>query len=365
MGLTKAFLDPISSTKAGKRNLITDVPGIKVGHQTLKNERLNTGVTAIIPCNDNIFRQKMPAAMHVINGFGKSTSSIQIEELGTLETPIVLTNTLAVGTAYQAVVKRMLAENPEIGWTTGTVNPIILECNDGQINHIRDLGVEEEDVTAAFNQAAESFAEGAVGAGTGMCCYDLKGGIGSASRQIEIDGQIFTLGALVLANFGFLEDLNIYNQPVGQKLQQLQQREEHKEKGSIVTVIATDIPFDSRQLKRIAKRSSVGITRTGAFIGNESGEITLAFSTANRQAHATEESRQLSTKTAISEEFMDRYFRMTVSCVEEAVLSCLVHAETMTDIHGKKRLCLAEALRKLQEKTKKEEIGLLLRQLGL
>lgn len=345
MGLKKDFLDPISQTRSGRNNLITDVPGVKVGHQTLKDSRLKTGVTAILPCSDNIFREKMPAAMHVINGFGKSTGSIQIEELGTLETPLVLTNTLSVGTAYQAVVEKMIAQNPEIGLTTGTVNPVVLECNDGKINHIRDLAVTKADVFTAFEKADEIFAEGAVGAGTGMCCYDLKGGIGSASRQIEIDGRIFTLGALVLTNFGFLEDLTIYNYPLGQELHK--QQEPHKEKGSIVTVLATDIPFDSRQLKRIAKRSSVGITRTGAFIGNESGEITLAFSTANRRSHFPQ--KKLHTQLGISEENMDDYFRMTASCVEEAVISSLVHAKTTEDVFGKQCLSLADALRTLPD----------------
>lgn len=350
MGLQTKFIDTVSQeTKPGKRNLITDVPGVTVGHQTKIDETLKTGVTVILPAEDNLFRQKMPAAVHVINGFGKSTGIIQVEELGTLETPIVLTNTLAVGTAYQALVKRMLAENPEIGDTTGTVNPLIMECNDGEVNNIRALGVTEADVEMAFEKADVVFEEGCVGSGTGMCCYDLKGGIGSASRQIEIDGQTFTLGVLVMSNYGFLEDLTIYGDHIGPEVKT--SVEKHKENGSIITVIATDIPFDSRQLKRIAKRSSVGITRTGAFIGNGSGEVTLAFSTANRVAHFPE--KELSTKQAVSEEYMDRYFRMTVSAVEEAVISSMVHARTLIDRKGQPRLALKDALTQIDAPSEK------------
>ncbi|WEV39711.1 P1 family peptidase [Lactobacillus sp. ESL0681] len=357
MGLNKPLLNANSDTQPGINNLITDVAGITVGHKTISNDKFKTGVTVIEPCQDNIFREKMPAAVHVINGFGKSTGLVQIEELGTIETPIVLTNTLSVGTAYTALVKRMLAQNPEIGLSTGSVNPIVMECNDSTINHIRDLGVTETDVTEAFDNAKIKFTEGAVGSGTGMSCYDLKGGIGSASRQVKIDDKTFTMGALVMSNFGFGEDLNIYGHAIGQKITQLKKE---KEKGSIVTIIATDIPFNSRQLKRIAKRSSVGITRTGSFTGNGSGEITLAFSTANRVSHFPKD--ELSNIQAITDDKIDRYFRMTVDIVNEAILSSLVHAETTLDREGKPMLSLKDALNKLgndQEALQlKTELGL-------
>lgn len=363
MGLNEPFLDPISDTKPGKHNLITDVPGVKVGHFTLKNDSFQTGVTAILPSEDNLFLNKMPAAAHVINGFGKSMGTVQINELGTLETPIVLTNTLSAGTAYTAVVKRLLAENPDIGIDTGTVNPVILECNDGVINHIRDLGVTEADVATAFKACDTVFEEGAVGGGTGMCCYDLKGGIGSASRQIEIDGKTYTMGALVMANYGFAQDLSIYDVTVGPRLQDYLERQKHKENGSIVTVIATDIPFDTRQLTRIAKRSAVGIDRTGAFGGNGSGEITIAFSTANRIIHYPE--KEIDQQVRITDEYIDRYFRMTVSVVEEAVLSCLVHAETTENRTGEKVFSLKDALNLLQEESYDEKIAELQAALGI
>lgn len=365
MGLAMPLLDKISDTKPGKNNLITDVPGISVGHQTILTDRLKTGVTTIIPTMDNIFENKLAAASQVINGFGKSTGLVQVEELGTLETPIVLTNTLSVGVGYNYLVKKALAENPEIGLATGTVNPIVMECNDGAVNNIRDLGVNEEDVAQAFANSSEQFAEGCVGGGTGMCCYDLKGGIGSSSRQIKIDGQTFTLGVLVMSNYGYVSDLNIYNQPIGQKISQLEQYHKRDEDGSIITIIATDIPFNSRQLKRIAKRSSVGITRTGSFIGNDSGEITLAFSTANKISHSPE--HQLMTHQAISDDQMDRYYRMTVAAVEEAILSSLVHATTTIDRKGQERLSLGDALKKVQQKEPEvaSNIAQLQEQLGL
>ncbi|MDF7639245.1 P1 family peptidase [Lactobacillus sp. ESL0791] len=342
MGLTKTLLQATSQTKPGKRNLITDVPGVKVGQQTIINDHFKTGVTAIIPGEGNCFRDKFVASSQVINGFGKSIGLVQVEELGTIETPLLLTNTFAVGTAQTELIKTMLKDNPEIGLSTGTVNPIVLECNDGEINHIRDFGVQPSDVDAALANCGKDFEEGCVGGGTGMCCYDLKGGIGSSSRQIAIDGQTYTIGALVMANFGFLEDLTIYGIRIGQELAHVAKE---KEKGSIITVIATDIPFNERQLKRIAKRSSVGITRSGSFTGNGSGEITLAFSTANRVAHFPQ--KELSTQMAITDDKIDRYFRATVDVVHESILSALCHATTTLDREGKPRLCLKDALLKL------------------
>jgi len=179
----------IGSIPTGKNNSITDVKGVKVGHKTLNNGNIKTGVTAVVPHEGNIFKEKLIAACHVINGFGKSTGLVQIEELGTLETPIILTNTLSVGTAHEALVRYMLENNDDIGDTTGTVNPVICECNDGEINDIRGLHVKKEDVFDAIKSADVEFEEGNVGAGTGMICYDLKGGIGSSSRVIELDDK--------------------------------------------------------------------------------------------------------------------------------------------------------------------------------
>ena len=189
MGIPEGSLELHSKWKHGPRNLITDVPGVKVGQVTLRQGEINTGVTAILPHERNLFQEKVMAGAAVINGFGKSAGLVQVEELGTIESPIILTNTLSVGTALTAMVKYMMAQNPDIGVETGTVNCLVTECNDGRLNDIRGLHVTEEHVLQAVKSAAEDFEEGAVGGGTGMVCLGLKGGIGSSSRQFEADGK--------------------------------------------------------------------------------------------------------------------------------------------------------------------------------
>lgn len=175
--------------KKGQKNLITDVPGVKVGHVTLNHGEIKTGVTAILPHGGNMFKEKVMASSSVINGFGKSLGLVQIDELGTIETPIIMTNTLSVGTAATGLVKYMLEQNDDIGKTTGTVNSVVVECNDGFLNDIRGLHVKEDHVFEAIENAKEDFEEGSVGAGTGMSCFQLKGGIGSSSRVVELDGK--------------------------------------------------------------------------------------------------------------------------------------------------------------------------------
>lgn len=342
MGLNRMLPQDICDCPRGAHNRITDVPGVTVGHCTIRRGDFCTGVTAIVPQPDNVFLQKLPAAVQVINGFGKSTGLVQIDELGTLETPVLLTNTFAVGTAATALIRYMLARNADIGDTTGTVNPVVLECNDGYLNDIRGLPVRERHVRIALEAAGPDFAEGAVGAGTGMCCYGLKGGIGTASRVIELDGGNYTLGCLAMTNFGALRDLTVGGVAVGRQLTRPQPVPE--ERGSIIVLLATDLPLDDRQLRRICRRASVGITRTGSFIGNGSGEIALAFSTANRVAHY--ESRAAVPVMRFNENRINDVFRMTVSAVEESILSSLTHARTTTGRAGHTRLSLRDALRR-------------------
>ena len=313
----------IGKLQKGKNNLITDVKGVKVGHKTLDNGNIKTGVTAIIPHSDNIFREKLICSSYVINGFGKSVGLVQINELGTLETPIILTNTLSVGTCSTALVKHMLKENEDIGVTTGTVNPVVCECNDGYLNDIRGLHVKEEDVFKAIENAEVNFKEGNIGAGTGMSCYQLKGGIGSASRVLKLDDKEYTIGSLVLSNFGLKEDLLVDGIKVGEKI--LKKESEELEKGSIIIILATDIPMNERQLKRIAKRVPIGLARTGSHIGNGSGDIVIAFSTANRIKHY--EDRDIVSIKIINENIIDKVFRGVIECVEEAVISSLLHSE--------------------------------------
>ena len=312
----------------GERDLITDVPGVKVGHVTLKEGDVHTGVTAVLPHGGNCFQDKVMAGVSVINGFGKSVGLIQIQELGTIETPILLTNTLSVGTACQELTRYMLEGNPDIGVTTGTVNCVVTECNDGRLNDIRGLHVRPEHVREALANASEDFEEGAVGGGTGMVCLGLKGGIGSASRRVEVDGQTYTVGALVMSNFGAPGNLIIGGKHDDTNLG----RDERKDEGSIIMLLATDIPLNERQLSRLAKRSMVALGRVGSYCGNGSGDIAIAFTTANRLPHYSEKNI-LETKMFYDEN-IDRVFESAVEAVEEAIISSLYHAETTTGIRG-------------------------------
>lgn len=315
----------IGNFKKGKRNSITDVKGVKVGHVTYDEGDKKTGVTAIIPHGGNIFQEKLVSAAHVINGFGKSVGLVQIEELGTLETPIILTNTLAVGKVADGLVSYMLDNNSDIGDTTGTVNPVVCECNDGYLNDIRNLFLGKEDVYNAIKNAGKDFEEGAVGAGTGMVCYNLKGGIGSSSRIVEIEGEEFVIGALTLTNFGRLKNLVIDNNPVGEIIAKIKSQEETLDKGSIIVIIATDLPLSHRQLKRILKRVQSGIARTGSFVSNGSGEIAIGFSTANRINHYGGSKLDI---RSYDEKDIDRIFEVTVLATEEAILQSMYNGKT-------------------------------------
>ena len=236
----------------GTLNLITDVPGVRVGHTTRTDPEkgVHTGCTVILPHSGNLFRDKCMAGAAVLNGFGKSAGLIQVEELGTIETPIVLTSTFSVGTALNALVHRAIDENPEIGVTTGTVNSVVMECNDGELNDIRGCHLTEDDVHRAISSSDSVFAEGAVGGGTGMVCMDLKGGIGSASRLVPMDGKEYTVGALVMSNFGMAGNLVIGGRHVGREIAEglCARCGEKPEQGSIIIVLATDLPLSDRQL---------------------------------------------------------------------------------------------------------------------
>ena len=325
----------------GKHNSITDVAGVKVGHMTLDSSNIKTGVTAIIPHEGNVFREKLVAASHVINGFGKSQGLVQIDELGTIETPIILTNTLSVGIAHKAVVQYMLERNDDIGDTTGTVNPIIGECNDGVLNEIRIPSVSEHHIIDALNNAGVEFQQGNVGAGTGMVCYELKGGIGSASRIIDLGGTKFTVGILVLSNFGSMEDLMIRGNPVGEKIKErISRQESGKDKGSIMIILATDIPLSSLQLKRLLKRTQSGIARTGGYTGNGSGEVAIGFTTANKVFHYEEDA--FVEQRVIHEDLLDMVFKATVEATEEAILNSLICSSTTIGRNDKKVFSLID-----------------------
>ena len=344
MGLEKVSGLTIGRGTPGPRNLITDVPGVTVGHATIQDGgSVNTGVTAVLPHGGNLFRDKVLAASAVINGFGKTIGLVQVEELGTIETPILLTNTLSVGAAATALVTYMLAQNTDIGRTTGTVNPLVCECNDGFLNDIRGLHVKEEHIFQAIAAARTDFAEGAVGAGTGMCCLGFKGGIGSASRVALLDGCRYTVGALVLSNFGGAGRLVIDGRQIGREIQNRPAAEQ--DKGSIIMLLAVDIPLSERQLKRICRRAGAGLARTGSYYGNGSGDIAIAFTTANRVPH--DSPKAFIEMKMLSDDHIDPVLDLTAEAVEEAIISSLWHAATTTGRDGHIRRSLREFLNDL------------------
>lgn len=333
----------IGDLPTGAANTIADVPGAAVGHTTLSDGAVQTGVTAIRLHPGHPFREKLPAASHVLNGFGKSIGLVQVEELGTVETPIVLTNTLSVGTAATALVRHMLDTTPEIGATTGTVNPVVMECNDGSwLNDIRGLHVEERHVRTALESAGPDVVQGNVGAGTGMSCYGLAGGIGSASRVVRVSRQDYTLGVLTLCNMGRLPDLRVDGRPVGAAIaERIAAEKAEPEKGSIIVLIVTDAPLDTRQLRRVATRAGAGIVRTGSHLGSGSGDIALAVSTAEPIPHAPGNTKIL-TRRVLHEDAIDRFFRATIEATEEAILNALLAAEPRIGREGRSRRALGE-----------------------
>lgn len=326
----------------GVLNNIADVPGVKVGHVTLDDGPCKTGVTAVLPHSRNLFQEKVMAASHVINGFGKSVGLIQINELGTIETPIILTNTLSIGMGVDGLTEYMLDHNPEIGRSTGTVNPIVCECNDMLINDIRGRFVKQEHVKKAIQSADTNFEEGAVGAGKGMVCYGLKGGIGSASRMFKVGEEAYTLGILVLANFGKLDDLKIDGKNYGKSISSQIEKNNIEDKGSIIIILATDVPLTERQLTRVIKRTTVGIANTGSYISNGSGDIAIGFTTANRVSHNKEKSKI--SLEMIHENDMDTCFRAAKEATEEAILNALINAERTIGRNGEIYYSLKEFL---------------------
>lgn len=333
MGIEKEYLINIGELKKGKNNLITDVDGVRVGHVTLDNQDIKTGVTAILPHGGNIFKEKVMASTFVINGFGKSIGLIQVDELGTIETPIILTNTLSIGTACTGLIKYMLSENEDIGKTTSTVNPMVLECNDGFLNDIRGLHVKESHIIEAIQKASNDFEEGSVGAGTGMSCYQLKGGIGSSSRAITLDNNEYVVGSLVLSNCGLEKDLILDGRKIGKEI--TSKKDLELEKGSIIIVIATDIPLSERQLKRVAKRASISLGRTGSHLGNGSGDIVVAFSTANKVNHYEE--KDINSMKFINENKIDLIFRASIESIEESIISSMIHSKETVGRDNNKR----------------------------
>jgi len=305
LGLAPGVFDP------GPLNAITDVPGVRVGHVTLiEGARIRTGVTAILPHARNLFQEKVAGAVFVGNAFGKLAGSTQVQELGTIETPIVLTNTLSVGTAVEAVVSWTLAQpgNEKVG----SVNALVGETNDGQLNDIRGMHVQREHVLQAIADAQEGpVQEGAVGAGTGTVCFGWKGGIGTSSRVLPQRYGGHRLGVLVQTNFGGV--LTMGGAPVGKELKKHAYAPQGGD-GSCMIVIATDAPVSAHECQRLAARGVFGLARTGSSYSNGSGDFAIAFST--------------TLGASLSSEAMSPLFEAALEAVEEAVYNSLLMAVT-------------------------------------
>ncbi|MBF8963850.1 P1 family peptidase [Pontibacter sp. FD36] len=324
----------IGVLQTGTHNAITDVAGLRVGHTTLvQGEQIRTGVTAIVPHGGNLFQNKVPAAVYVGNGFGKLAGTTQVQELGNLESPIILTNTLGVGTAMNAVVGYTL-QLPG-NETVQSVNALVGETNDGYLNDIRGRHVQEEHVLQAIKQAADGpVAEGNVGAGTGTVCFGYKGGIGTASRKLPASLGGYTVGVLVQSNFGGV--LQINGAPVGEELGRFSFSKQVLESadGSCMIVVATDAPVDARNLERIAKRAMMGLAKTGGIASNGSGDYVIAFSTNEGLRIPYQSDEKTQTFTLLRNDEMSPLFMATIEATEEAIINSLFKAETMKGRQG-------------------------------
>jgi D-aminopeptidase len=329
----------------GKNNAITDVAGVRVGHATLiRGDNIRTGVTAILPHSGNLFQEKVPAAIFVGNGFGKLMGSTQVDELGEIETPILLTSTLNVPRVADALIEWMiqLPGNEEVR----SINPIVAETNDGYLNDIRGRHAGRDEVFAAIRSAKEgAVEEGSVGAGTGTVAFGWKGGIGTSSRVIPQSLGGYTVGVLVQSNYGGV--LTINGAPVGRELGRYYLKEQIEGRrvsrnfpsenqvsdaadGSIIMVVATDAPLDARNLKRLAARAMLGLARTGSPSTNGSGDYVIAFSTQNR----VRASAALQNTQTLGNDAMSPLFQAVVEATEEAIYNSLFKATTVTGRDG-------------------------------
>lgn len=326
-------LPRIGRLPSGPRDLISDVAGVTVGHATLSQGDIQTGVTVIRPHAGDVYQRKVPACSVVINGHTKTAGSTQIEELGLIETPIALTNTLSVGTIMMAQVRDAIRHNPAICRETSSVNPVVGECSDARLNDIQALRIEESHYLDALEDCRADFALGAIGAGRGMVNFGFKGGIGSASRVVRIAEVDYTVGILALTNFGHPHQLIVAGERVGEAY--CGQPERTPESGSCIFVLATDAPLEHRQLKRLARRVTAGLARTGSIFGHGSGDQVIAFST----HHTYDWLHPGATQPAVAylyDEAMDpTLFEAAADATEQAVLKTLWASETVTGFRGK------------------------------
>ena len=318
--------------RTGIDNSITDVKGVKVGHVTLNyGENVRTGVTAIIPHPGDLFKIKTPTAIFIGNGYGKLTGFSQVEELGNSETPIILTNTLSVPTASQALIEYTLKKNNNIR----SVNPLVGETNDGRLNDIQGFHVKKKHVFKAIEKASvKNIAEGNVGAGTGTVCFGYKGGIGTSSRIVPSSLGGYTVGVLVQTNFGGV--LRIGGATIGKKLNKYTFNKDihNNADGSCMIVIITDAPIDSRNLKRLAKRGMMGLAKTGGIASNGSGDYVIALSVASQNLINSESESSFYKPTYLFNKNVSPLFLATIEATEEAIINSLFAAKTMIGKNG-------------------------------
>jgi D-aminopeptidase len=318
----------------GALNAITDVPGVGVGHVTLSSgNNIRTGVTAILPHDGNLFQSKVPAGIYVENGFGKLAGATQVVELGNIETPIVLTNTLSVSAAMRGVIEHTLKQNGNEN--VQSVNAVVGETNDGWLNDIRGMHVTADHVIKAIRSAKPgAIEEGNVGAGTGTICFGFKGGIGTASRVLPKSAGGYTVGVLVQTNFGGV--LTIDGAPVGEALKKYFMSESLRDSadGSCMIVIATNAPVDARNLSRLAKRSMLGLARSGGIASNGSGDYAIAFSTYEKNRVPFNTSQGPQEIAVIPNDQMSPLFLAVIEATEEAILNSLFKADGMVGKEG-------------------------------
>ena len=320
--------------KTGKYNAITDVPGVKVGHLTLiEGDSIRTGVTAIVPHDGNIFRKKVPAAIFVGNGFGKLAGYTQVKELGNIETPVILTNTMSVAPALDALITYTLAQpgNENIA----SVNGVVGETNDGGLNDIRARKIVPAHVLDAISNAKGGHVEqGAVGAGTGTICFGYKGGIGTSSRVLPKSLGGYTVGVIVQTNYGGV--LEMAGVPVGKLINNYSYSKNIMQDadGSCMIIVITDAPVTSRNLERIAKRAFMGLAKSGGIASNGSGDYIIAMSVANE--NLVDESKPFYTPSELQNDSMSPLFMATIEATEEALLNSLTAAVTMTGYKGRR-----------------------------
>jgi len=330
----------LGTMPTGQHNDITDVPGVRVGHTSIIEDRdVRTGVTVVLPHGGNLFREKVIAAVHTINGFGKPFGFEQVRELGTLESPIALTGTLSVPRVADALLTWMLAEDPDIARDAPTVNVVVAECSDAYLNDARGRHVREEHVVVALREATGGpVAQGTVGAGVGMSAFGFKGGVGSASRQLPDALGGYTLGVLLVSNYGRPEQLTIAGVPVGRLLAAT--CDGQGERGSVVVILATDAPLTARQMGRLCRRVVHGLARTGSTSGHGSGDMVVAFSTAQRIPQSSQGAELHLRCLPDDGPALEALFQAVVEAVEEAAIASLFRAEAVTGRDGHSRQAL-------------------------